>query len=200
MRGTPIRRRARDGTARGRSFSPDGGQDEDIALMPVSDAILAEAFHRTLKEVCFTEKLSARAHGHAARKARSAALRQAMQAQRDESASRVLRLNQVFGMIGKSARAQICAPIRDMTTEMEAYLDDAGEALGADTIVICWAQQIEAYWIGRYGTLKEWSSKLGLPDAEDAIGATLDEVNRAAALLARVADDIATEGHRAAGA
>ncbi len=159
--------------------------------MPVPDAVLANAFHRTLQEICFTEKLAIRVNGRACRRARDAGLRRALQAQRDESVLRIRRLERLFDMIGKSVRTATCAPIRDLTLQIEDYLDGTDTTGGADTVLICWAQQIEAYWIGRYGTLKDWSNKLGLPAAEDSIDEALQDVTRAAAMLARLADDMA---------
>ncbi|MEJ0048897.1 MAG: DUF892 family protein [Rhodospirillales bacterium] len=51
---------------------------------------------------------------------------------------------------------------------------------------------MESYAIGRYGTLKDWSCKLGIPAAEDVIEQTLREANRTAEVLSRVVDDIAS--------
>ena len=159
--------------------------------MSTSDRVLAEAFHRTLGEVYFTEKLSSRVNKRAARCATSMVLRRAIERQGGESAGRVTRLNSVFKLIGKSARSRTYRPIRSMTTAIEEFLANADSAEGVDTVLICWAQHIESYWIGRYGTLKDWSGKLDLPAAEDMIDEAWQELNRTAAALASVADELA---------
>ena len=164
---------------------------EGPRLMFTSDRVLAAAFHRTLREVYFTEKLSSRVNKRAARCATSLALRQAIERQEGESVGRVMRLNSVFKLIGKSARSRTYRPIRSMTTAIEEFLADADSADGVDTVLICWAQHIESYWIGRYGTLKDWSGKLDLPAAEDMIDEAWQELNRTAAALASVADELA---------
>ena len=156
-----------------------------------SDRVLADAFHRTLGEVYFTEKLSSRVNKRAARRATSVVLRQAIERQGGESARRVAQLNSVFKLIGKSARSRPYRPIRSMTTAIEEFLADTETADGVDTVLICWAQHIESYWIGRYGTLKDWSGKLQLAAAEDMIDEAWQELNRTAAALACVADELA---------
>jgi ferritin-like metal-binding protein YciE len=161
--------------------------------MSMTDTILADAFHHTLQDVYFTEKLSARTLRRAARKASSAALRQTFQRQGEESASHVAQLGRVFDIIGKPARARNCPPIKGMTADMEEYLDEHGSTEAADTMLIFWAQTVKSYAIGRYGTLKDWSCKLGLQAAEGVIEETLQEASRAADLLSRVVDDLAAD-------
>jgi ferritin-like metal-binding protein YciE len=160
--------------------------------MAMDDRILADAFHQTLKDVYFTAKLSHRTLRRAARRARSTALRRAFEYQGEETADRVARLGRVFEIIGKSARARTCAPIKGLTATMEAYLDEAGSTAATDAVLISWAQEIDQYTIGRCGTLKDWSCKLGIAAAEDVIEETLQEASRAAAELSRVVDDIAS--------
>lgn len=159
--------------------------------MAMDDRILADAFHQTLKDVYFTAKLSHRTLRRAARRARSTALRRAFEYQGEETADRVARLGRVFEIIGKSARARSCAPIKGITATLEAYLDEAGSSAAADAVLISWAREIDLYTIGRCGTLKDWSCKLGIAAAEDVIEETLREASRAAEVLSRVVDDIA---------
>ncbi len=94
--------------------------------MATEDRVLADAFHHTLQDVYFTAKLSHRTLRRAARRARSTELRRAFELQGEESACHVARLNRVFEIIGKSARARTCGPIKGMTVEMEEYLDEVG--------------------------------------------------------------------------
>jgi ferritin-like metal-binding protein YciE len=158
----------------------------------MDDKILADAFHQTLKDVYFTAKLSRRTLRRAARRTGSTELRRALECQGRETADRVARLGRVFEIIGKSARGRSCAPIKGMTAKLEAYLDEAGSAAAMDAVLICWAQEIDLYTIGRCGTLKDWSCKLGIEAAEDVIEETLQEASRAAEALSRVVDDIAS--------
>jgi ferritin-like metal-binding protein YciE len=157
----------------------------------MDDKVLAEAFHQTLKDVYFTAKLSRRTLRRAARRTRSTELRRALECQGRETADRVARLGRVFEIIGKSARGRSCAPIKGMTATLEAYLDEAGSAAAMDAVLISWAQEIDQYTIGRCGTLKDWSCKLGIAAAEDVIEETLQEASRASEALSRVVDDIA---------
>ena len=160
-------------------------------MVAFADNSLQDAFHRTLREVRFTEQLAGRVHGRVARKASCEHLRHMLLSQQNEGAHRMYRLNQVFGMIGKSARAETCGDIRDMTLELESYLRQAEPEQPADALLICWERQIEAYLLGRYGTLKDWSGKLGLSAAEDMMDETLQDVRRAAARFENVVNPMA---------
>ncbi len=159
-----------------------------------ADVILAAAFHRTLREVCFAEKLSARVYKRVAAKTHSAALQQAIRDQQIGSARRVLNLIRVFGIIGKRVRSETCVSIHEMSTEMESHIASTGVDAGNEAVLVSWFQQLDEYWLGRYGLLKDWSSKLGLPGAEEAFTETLQDVAEVAALLDQLADESAEGG------
>jgi ferritin-like metal-binding protein YciE len=165
--------------------------------MPTTDRILADAFHKTLKEVYFTEKLSRRVRGRAARRAQSPALRRALERQCSESASRVRRLDRLFALIGHTARSGMCPPIQGITVELQDYLNAPG-AGAADAVLICWALQVEAFAIGRYEMLRDWSCKLELAKAGDMIEESSEEWTRSAAILAGIVNGEA-DRHPASG-
>ena len=50
------------------------------------------------------------------------------------------------------------------------------------------AQAVEHYEISRYGTLIAWAEKLGMPDAADLLGQTLQEEKAADAKLTALAE------------
>ena len=85
-------------------------------------------------------------------------LRQAFETHAEESAHQVERLQQVFEIIGKPARAKTCEAMQGLTSEMEEDLEDFGGSPAADAVLIGCAQAVEHYEIARYGMLKTWAT------------------------------------------
>ncbi len=136
---------------------------------------LSDAFYETLKDVYYAEKQSVRALKKAAKQAQASDLKQAFETHRAESEQQVERLQQVFELIGKPARAKTCEAMQGLTSEMDEDLEDFGDTEAADDVLIACAQAVEHYEIARYGTLKAWAQKLGLNDAADLLDETLQE-------------------------
>ena len=152
-----------------------------------AEKTLHDAFHETLKDVYYAEKQSVKALKKGAKAAKSPALRDALEQHGEESSGHVERLVQVFEIIGKPARAKTCEAMQGLTSEMEEDLEDFGKTEVADDVLIGCAQAMEHYEISRYGLLKTWARKLGLPQAEKLLNETLEEEKRADALLTKVA-------------
>jgi ferritin-like metal-binding protein YciE len=152
--------------------SRSASQQESI--MP-KQKTLSDAFYETLKDVYYAEKQSVRALKKAAKQAQASDLKQAFETHRAESEQQVERLQQVFELIGKPARAKTCEAMQGLTSEMDEDLEDFGDTEAADDVLIACAQAVEHYEIARYGTLKAWAQKLGLNDAADLLDETLQE-------------------------
>ena len=152
---------------------------------------LSDAFYETLKDVYFAEKQSVRALTKSAKAAKAAELKQAFEAHRDESAGQVERLEQVFEILGKPARAKTCEAMQGIVSEMQEDLEDFGGTEAGDAVLIVCAQAVEHYEIARYGTLKSWAKQLGLDEAVTLLDQTLAEEKAADETLSRVAESIA---------
>ena len=149
---------------------------------------LTDAFYETLKDVYYAEKQSVRALTKSAKAAKSADLKTVFEEHRDESAGQVERLEKVFEILGKPARAKTCEAMQGITHEMQEDLEDFGGTDAADAVLIGCAQAVEHYEIARYGTLKSWAMQLGMNDAAELLDATLQEEKAADEKLSAVAD------------
>ena len=149
---------------------------------------LSDAFYETLKDVYYAEKQSVRALGKSAKAAKASDLKKVFEQHREESGHQVERLEQVFEIIGKTARAKTCEAMKGITTEMEEDLEDFGDTEAGDAVLIGCAQAVEHYEIARYGMLKTWAKQLGFADAEKLLGETLQEEKNADELLSQVAE------------
>lgn len=155
--------------------------------MPTENA-LSEAFYETLKDIYYAEKQSVRALKKSAKAAKLPALKEVFETHAEESATQVERLVQVFEILGKPARAKTCEAMQGLNAEMEEDLADFGKTEAADDVLIGCAQAIEHYEMARYGVLKTWARKLGLPEAEELLSLTLEEEKKADLLLTQVAE------------
>ncbi|WP_298961932.1 ferritin-like domain-containing protein [uncultured Methylobacterium sp.] len=162
--------------------------------MVAKQKTLQDAFYETLKDVYYAEKQSVRALKKSAKAAQHDELRQAFETHAEESANQVERLQQVFEIIGKPARAKTCEAMQGLTSEMEEDLEDFGDSPAADAVLAGCAQAVEHYEIARYGTLKTWASQLGYDDAATLLDETLQEEKKTDQLLTEIAERINVEG------
>ena len=151
---------------------------------------LSDAFYETLKDVYWAEKQGTRSLGKAAKAAKHPELKKVFENHREESAHQIERLEQVFEIIGKTARAKTCEAMKGISEEMTEDLEDFGDTKAADAVLVGCAQAVEHYEIARYGTLKSWAKQLGFADAEKLLGETLEEEKRADQLLSEVAEQV----------
>jgi ferritin-like metal-binding protein YciE len=156
--------------------------------MPTSEKNLADAFYETLKDVYWAEKQALKACKKSAKAARAPELKKAFQDHAVETEGHIERLQQVFELIGKAARAKTCEAMQGISAEMEEDLEDFGGTPAGDAVLIGCGQAVEHYEIGRYGMLKAWANQLGIKDAVKLLDATLQEEKKADALLSQIAE------------
>ena len=158
--------------------------------MAAKEKTLNDAFYETLKDVYYAEKQSVKACKKSAKAAEHAELREAFETHAEESAQQVERLQQVFELIGKSARAKTCEAMQGITAEMEEDLEDFGGTPAGDAVLAACAQAVEHYEISRYGTLKTWATQLGLDDAAKLLSETLEEEKKTDAMLSKLSQKL----------
>ena len=154
---------------------------------------LEDAFYETLKDVYYAEKQSVKALKKSAKAAEHEELRQAFETHAEESAHQVERLQQVFEIIGKPARAKTCEAMQGIVSEMEEDLEDFAGSPAADAVLAACAQAVEHYEIARYGTLKTWAGQLGYEEAVALLDETLEEEKKTDALLSKIAETLNAE-------
>ena len=159
--------------------------------MAAKEKTLSDAFYETLKDVYWAEKQGTRSLGKSAKAAKTPELKQAFEQHREESAHQIERLEQVFEIIGKTARAKTCEAMKGIADEMTEDLEEFGDTEAADAVLIGCAQAVEHYEIARYGALKSWAKQLGFAEAEKLLGETLEEEKKADQLLSDIAEKTA---------
>ncbi len=160
----------------------------------MAEKTLKDAFYETLKDVYYAEKAGLRSLKKAVKAAQSEELKAALTEHGEQSQHHVERLQQVFEILGKPARAKTCEAMQGITTEMEEDLEDFGGSEASDDVLIGCAQAVEHYEIARYGVLKTWARKLGLDEAESLLSETLEEEKQSDEKLSRIAESLMASG------
>jgi ferritin-like metal-binding protein YciE len=158
------------------------------ASMPAKEKTLNDLFLEALKDVYHAEKQILRALPKMAKAAESEELREAFKTHREETQVQVERLEEVFEIIGKPARAKTCQAIQGIIEEGKEVMEDFADSEAIDAGLIAAAQAVEHYEISRYGTLKTWATQLGLRDAAKLLDQTLEEEKKTDKLLTGLAE------------
>lgn len=149
---------------------------------------LNDLFLETLKDIYYAERQILKALPKMARGAQSQALSEAFLKHRDETQTHVERLQQVFEMLGKSARGKTCPAIDGIIEEGEEIMAEFKGSPALDAGLLAAAQAVEHYEITRYGTLKEWALLLGMQDAAQLLDQTLNEESKTDETLTQLAE------------
>ncbi len=149
---------------------------------------LNDLFVHTLKDVLYAERRILKSLPKMERKATDAKLKKALSSHRDETEDQILRLEEVFEILGKPARGAKCDAMVGMIEEAEGLMAEIDDAETMDAALISLAQAVEHYEIARYGTLVAWAKQLGLPKAAQLLKATLDEEYGADKALSKLAE------------
>jgi len=136
---------------------------------------LDDLFLDTLKDIYFAEKQILKALPKMARASQSEEGKEGFLQHREETQGQIERLEQVFELLGKSARGKTCEAIQGIIAEGEEIIEDFKGSSALDAGLISSAQAVEHYEIARYGTLIEWAKQLGLKDAVPLLEQNLSE-------------------------
>lgn len=143
--------------------------------MAADEKNLDDLFLDTLKDIYYAEKQIVKALPKMAKAASSPELKAGFEQHMQETEGHIERLEQVFELIGKPARAKTCDAILGILEEGKAIMEDFKGTVALDAGLVSSAQAVEHYEMARYGTLKSWASTLGMTEAVALLDATLQE-------------------------
>jgi ferritin-like metal-binding protein YciE len=147
-------------------------------------------FEDTLRDMYYAEKKLVRTLPKMAKKASSEDLADAFNTHKTETEGHVERIEKVFEILGKSARAKKCEAMEGLTKEGEHVMEEAEEDGVLDAGLIASAQAVEHYEIARYGTLIAWANQLNLADAASLLEESLSEEKAADEKLTSIAETV----------
>jgi ferritin-like metal-binding protein YciE len=149
---------------------------------------LEKLFEETLRDIYYAEKKILKALPRMMKKASSQNLAQAFEIHRGETETQIERLEEVFGLIGKTPRGKTCPAIDGIIEEGEEIMKEVEDDTVRDAGILAAAQAVEHYEITRYGTLKSWANKLGMTEAAELLDATLEEEKLTDVKLSKLAE------------
>lgn len=159
---------------------------------------LQDLFHDTLRDIYFAEKQILKALPKMRRAATNEQLQQAFDKHKEQTEEHVSRLEEIFEIIGKSARGKTCEAIKGIIDEGEEIISEFKGTSALDAGLISSAQAVEHYEITRYGTLRRWAKELGMSDAERLLDETLQEESQTDEDLTKLAEKTVNEAAKSA--
>jgi ferritin-like metal-binding protein YciE len=160
------------------------------SIMAKKPKLLSDMFHDTLKDVYFAENRILKTLPKMAKAAHSKELKAAFVKHERETRGHVKRLQEVFKILGKPARAKTCDAIMGITKEGAEIMTDYKGMPALDAGLLAAGQAVEHYEMSRYGTLRSWAEELGMKDAAALLEATLKEEKATDAALTTLAKSV----------
>lgn len=140
-----------------------------------SEKTLDDLFLDTLKDIYYAEKQILKTLPKMAKAAESQELKAGFEQHAVETEGQIERLEQIFELLGKSARGKTCEAILGIIDEGKEIMSEYKGTPALDAGLVSSAQAVEHYEIARYGTLKTWANQLGLSEAVKLIDQNLAE-------------------------
>jgi ferritin-like metal-binding protein YciE len=159
----------------------DGARDnflEDNMLASVDDLFLD-----FLKDIYFAEKKILKSIPKLVKGAQNAELKAALTEHRAETEGQIERLQQVFEILGKPARAKTCEAINGLFEEADELFEDTEAGAVRDAGIVACAQAVEHYEMARYGALIAWAKLAGKGELVTLLQETLEQEKKADELL-----------------
>jgi ferritin-like metal-binding protein YciE len=149
---------------------------------------LKDLFEHELRDIYYAEKALVKALPKMAKGATSEKLKAGIEEHLEQTKGQVERLEQVFELLGVPARGKKCEAMEGLIEEGASLLEEDADSDVLDAGIIAAAQKVEHYEIATYGTLCTWARQLGLDDAADLLGETLEEEKQTDLKLSELAE------------
>lgn len=150
---------------------------------------LEKLFTDTLKDIYWAEKQLTKALPKMQKKATTDQLKTAIEEHLAQTEEHVSRLEQVFEMCGKKAQAKKCEAMAGLIEEGNSVVEETENgSMTRDAGIIMASQKVEHYEIATYGCLVTFAKTLGMEDAAELLGQTLEEEKEADEKLTQIAE------------
>lgn len=139
-------------------------------------SLLQKLFVDGLKDIYWAEKHLTKALPKLMKAATSDQLRQNFEEHRMVTEQQIGRVEQVFQLLGVKPIAKKCEAMEGLTREADTIVSETQKGtMSRDAGLILAAQKVEHYEIASYGGLAQLASTLGLEEAKNLLGQTLQE-------------------------
>ena len=159
-----------------------------------NDSRLEEFFHDEVKDIYWAEKHLVKTLPKMQKAASSSDLKNAFVQHLEVTKGHVVRLEEVFGILGKKPQAKKCDAMEGITKEGESIIEDTDAGTSTrDVGLILAAQKVEHYEIATYGGLTQLAKTLGYSEIASILETTLGEEKEADVNLSTLAENTINE-------
>jgi ferritin-like metal-binding protein YciE len=154
-----------------------------------NQSLLRKFFIEELQDIYWAEKHLAKELPKLQKAATNEDLAEAFGDHQAETEEHVSRLEDVFKMMGETAKAKKCQAMEGLVKEATEIIEDTKEETATrDVALIMAAQKMEHYEIATYGSLVQLAKTLGLQDVAEVLGETLNEEKECDGMLTSIAE------------
>ncbi len=154
------------------------------------ESALKDFFIDELKDIYWAEKHLVKVLPKMQKAATSDELADAIASHLEETRTHVERLEQVFELIGETARAKKCEAMEGLAKEGTSIIEDTEDGSATrDVGIILACQKVEHYEIATYGGLAQLARTLGMNEASAILEETLAEEKTADETLTDIAEN-----------
>ncbi|NML22467.1 ferritin-like domain-containing protein [Pseudoflavitalea sp. G-6-1-2] len=157
---------------------------------PKMDEMLSKLFIDQLRDIYYAEKLLAKSLNKLAKAATTEELKDALTDHQAETETHVKRLEKVFDILGKQAKAKRCDAMDGLKKEADSIVADTeAGSFTRDVGIIIAAQKVEHYEIASYGCLTQLARTFGMEKIASLLHQTLEEEKAADETLTSIAEN-----------
>jgi ferritin-like metal-binding protein YciE len=159
------------------------------AAGPSESTMLRELFLEELKDIYWAEKHLTKALPKMRKGATSAELASAFENHLAQTEEQIGRIEEVFEILGETARAKKCEAMEGLVKEAQQVLEDTPKgSIVRDAALIIAGQKVEHYEIATYGSLVQLAKTMGQTEIADILLETLNEEKETDVLLTELAE------------
>jgi ferritin-like metal-binding protein YciE len=150
---------------------------------------LEEFFHDEIKDIYWAEKKLVKTLPKMAKAATSKDLKNAFTEHLSQTKEHVVRLEQVFDLLGHKPQAKKCDAMEGITEEGASIIEDTEDGTSTrDVALILAGQKAEHYEIATYGGLAQIAKTLGHSNVAKILETTLKEEKETDQTLTKLAE------------
>lgn len=159
-----------------------------------NQSLLRKFFVEELQDIYWAEKHLAKELPKLQKAATSEELADAFGYHHAATEAHVSRLEDVFKIMGETAKAKKCEAMDGLVREAQEIIKETDEETATrDVALIMAAQKVEHYEIATYGSLVQLAKTIGMMDVAEILAETLDEEKEADLLLTSIAEGSTNE-------
>jgi ferritin-like metal-binding protein YciE len=159
----------------------------------MSVGTLSELLIDELKDLYSAEKQITRALSKLSKAVKAPELKDAFLNHLEETKGQVVRLEQIFVMLGKRPTGKTCVGMKGILEESLGILLEAGKGIIRDAALISTARRVEHYEIAGYLSAQGFAKLLGHKEIAALLGASLAEEQAADKKLSAISKQVNLE-------